>query len=111
MIRVLVVDDSAFMRKMISDFLTEEKQIEVIGTARNGEEALKKIELLKPDVITLDVEMPVMNGTDTLRKIIEIYNLPVIMVSSQTEKVKSAQLIVWRSVPLTLSQSHQAQYL
>lgn len=47
MIRVLVVDDSAFMRKMISDFLTEEKQIEVIGTARNGEEALKKIELLK----------------------------------------------------------------
>lgn len=68
MIRVLVVDDSAFMRKMISDFLTEEKQIEVIGTARNGEEALKKIELLKPDVITLDVEMPVMNGTDTDRK-------------------------------------------
>lgn len=92
MIRVLVVDDSAFMRKMISDFLTEEKQIEVIGTARNGEEALKKIELLKPDVITLDVEMPVMNGTDTLRKIIEIYNLPVIMVSSQTEKGKECTI-------------------
>ncbi|MDM5301760.1 protein-glutamate O-methylesterase CheB [Bacillus subtilis] len=92
MIRVLVVDDSAFMRKMISDFLTEEKQIEVIGTARNGEEALKKIELLKPDVITLDVEMPVMNGTDTLRKIIEIYNLPVIMVSSQTEKGKACTI-------------------
>lgn len=92
MIRVLVVDDSAFMRKMISDFLTEEKQIEVIGTARNGEEALKKIELLKPDVITLDIEMPVMNGTDTLRKIIEIYQLPVIMVSSQTQQGKECTI-------------------
>ncbi len=57
MIRVLVVDDSAFMRKMITDFLAAEVQIEVIGTARNGEEALKKIELLKPDVVTLDIEM------------------------------------------------------
>lgn len=92
MIRVLVVDDSAFMRKMISDFLTEEKQIEVIGTARNGEEALKKIELLKPDVITLDIEMPVMNGTDTLRKIIELYQLPVIMVSSQTQQGKECTI-------------------
>ncbi|MFJ9290160.1 protein-glutamate O-methylesterase CheB [Bacillus halotolerans] len=92
MIRVLVVDDSAFMRKMIGDFLTEEKQIEVIGTARNGEEALKKIELLKPDVITLDIEMPVMNGTDTLRKIIELYQLPVIMVSSQTQQGKECTI-------------------
>jgi len=92
LIRVLVVDDSAFMRKMISDFLTEEKQIEVIGTARNGEEALKKIELLKPDVITLDIEMPVMNGTDTLRKIIELYQLPVIMVSSQTQQGKECTI-------------------
>ncbi|MBR7879931.1 MULTISPECIES: protein-glutamate methylesterase/protein-glutamine glutaminase [Bacillus amyloliquefaciens group] len=88
MIRVLVVDDSAFMRKMITDFLAAEVQIEVIGTARNGEEALKKIELLKPDVVTLDIEMPVMNGTDTLRKIISIYKLPVIMVSSQTQQGK-----------------------
>ncbi len=87
-IRVLVVDDSAFMRKMITDFLVAEVQIEVIRTARNGEEALKKIELLKPDVVTLDIEMPVMNGTDTLRKIISIYKLPVIMVSSQTQQGK-----------------------
>lgn len=76
------------MRKMISDFLIEEKQIEVIGIVRNGEEVFKKIELIKLDVIIFDVEMLVMNGIDILCKIIEIYNLLVIMVLSQIEKGK-----------------------
>lgn len=68
MIRVLVVDDSAFMRKLISDFLSAEQEIEVVGTARNGEDALKRIKELNPDVVTLDVEMPVLNGTEALKQ-------------------------------------------
>ncbi|MFY4773905.1 protein-glutamate methylesterase/protein-glutamine glutaminase [Metabacillus sp. RGM 3146] len=83
---VLIVDDSAFMRKLISDFLSEHPLIEVAGTARNGEDALKKIEKLDPDVITLDVEMPVMDGLETLKRIMDLYPRPVIMLSSTTQK-------------------------
>ncbi|BBP89385.1 hypothetical protein BsIDN1_30030 [Bacillus safensis] len=80
MIRVLVVDDSAFMRKLISDFLSAEQEIEVVGTARNGEDALKRIKELNPDVVTLDVEMPVLNGTEALKQILAEHDLAVIMV-------------------------------
>ncbi len=65
-INVLVVDDSAFMRKLISDFLKADPRIEVIGTARNGEDGLKKVRELNPDVVTMDVEMPLLNGLDAL---------------------------------------------
>ncbi|ATA59560.1 Chemotaxis response regulator protein-glutamate methylesterase [Geobacillus stearothermophilus] len=85
-IKVLVVDDSAFMRKWISDFLSEHPRLEVVGTARNGQEALDKIALLRPDVVTLDVEMPVMNGLETLRRIMHKQPLPVVMVSSTTRE-------------------------
>jgi two-component system chemotaxis response regulator CheB len=85
-IRVLVVDDSAFMRKLISDFLCEEEMIEIIGTARNGEDAIKKVEILKPDVVTMDVEMPVMNGLEALKIIMERFPRPVIMLSSTTKE-------------------------
>ncbi|MFJ5963370.1 chemotaxis response regulator protein-glutamate methylesterase [Bacillus sp. NPDC093026] len=88
MIRVLVVDDSAFMRKLISDFLNAEQEIEVVGTARNGEDALKRIKELNPDVVTLDVEMPVLNGTEALKQILAEHDLAVIMVSSQTKQGK-----------------------
>ncbi|MCY7577120.1 chemotaxis response regulator protein-glutamate methylesterase [Bacillus sp. FSL M8-0266] len=88
MIRVLVVDDSAFMRKLISDFLSAEQEIEVVGTARNGEDALKRIKELNPDVVTLDVEMPVLNGTEALKQILAEHDLAVIMVSSQTKQGK-----------------------
>ncbi|GAB6005065.1 chemotaxis response regulator protein-glutamate methylesterase [Geobacillus sp. G4] len=83
-IKVLVVDDSAFMRKWISDFLSEHPRLEVIGTARNGREALEKIAALRPDVVTLDVEMPVMNGLETLQRIMRDHPVPVVMVSSTT---------------------------
>ncbi|MFN2746246.1 MULTISPECIES: protein-glutamate methylesterase/protein-glutamine glutaminase [Bacillus] len=86
MIRVLVVDDSAFMRKMITKFLTTNHQIAVAGTARNGEEALQKIKELRPDVVTLDMEMPVMNGKETLKRIMADDPLPVVMVSSLTQQ-------------------------
>ncbi|MFA9558065.1 chemotaxis response regulator protein-glutamate methylesterase [Evansella sp. AB-rgal1] len=84
MIKVLVVDDSAFMRKVISDLLEEEQDITVVDRARNGEDALKKIKLHHPDVITLDVEMPIMNGIEALQMIMKEVPTPVIMVSSTT---------------------------
>jgi two-component system chemotaxis response regulator CheB len=85
-IRVLVVDDSAFMRKMIPGILRSCKAIEVVGTAMDGLFALKKIEQLKPDVITLDVSMPRMDGIETLRHIVDDFGIPTIMVSSATKK-------------------------
>jgi two-component system chemotaxis response regulator CheB len=83
-IRVLVVDDSAFMRKSISYILESSGEIEVVGTARNGQEGFELVQKLKPDIVTLDVEMPVMNGLDTLKKIMTECPTPVIMLSSLT---------------------------
>ncbi|AZB44841.1 chemotaxis response regulator protein-glutamate methylesterase [Bacillus sp. FJAT-42376] len=84
--KVLIVDDSAFMRKMITDFLHGFRGIEVAGTAKNGSEALEQIKKLSPDVITMDVEMPVMDGMAALKKIMENDPRPVIMLSSTTQK-------------------------
>lgn len=85
-IRVLVVDDSAFMRKMLSDMLSSDKRIDVVGTARNGAICLEKIPKLKPDVITLDIEMPVMDGIETLEHIMEKNPVAVVMVSSISDE-------------------------
>lgn len=85
-IKVLIVDDSAFMRKLINDFLSEHPEIEVIGTARNGEDALKKWRSLRPDVLTLDVEMPIMNGLEVLKVVMKEQPLPVVMLSSTTKE-------------------------
>ncbi len=83
-IRVLVVDDSAFMRKAISMILEEDREIEVIGTARDGLEAIEKVKELKPDLVTLDVEMPRMDGITALKNIMKDTPLPVLMLSSLT---------------------------
>jgi two-component system, chemotaxis family, protein-glutamate methylesterase/glutaminase len=83
-IRVLVVDDSAFMRTALSRMITSETGLEVAGTACNGSEALDKIASLNPDVVTLDVEMPGLNGLQTLRYIMQRFPRPVIMVSAVT---------------------------
>ncbi len=85
-IKVLVVDDSAFMRKAIKEILESDPEIEVIGTARNGKEALEKIKELKPDVVTLDINMPVMDGKEALKRIMEENPLPVVIVSSLTKE-------------------------
>ncbi len=85
-IRVLVVDDSSFMRKVLSDILGADPRMEVVGTARDGEDALRKIEELSPTVITLDVEMPKKDGLATLEEIMKRRPLPVIMVSSLTQE-------------------------
>lgn len=82
--RILVVDDSAFMRKAISMMIEEDPELEVIGTARDGLEAIEKVRELKPDLVTLDVEMPRMDGITALKKIMKENPLPVLMVSSIT---------------------------
>ncbi len=83
-IRVMVVDDSAFMRRVISDILSESEDLHVIATARDGRDALSKLEKLKPDVITLDLEMPVLNGLEVLKEIMSGKPIPVVMLSSHT---------------------------
>lgn len=83
-IKVMIVDDSAFMRKIISDAVNHMDGVNVVGIARNGVEALEKIPILKPDLITLDIEMPKMNGLDALKEIKRKYKVPVIMLSSQS---------------------------
>ncbi|NPA63158.1 MAG: chemotaxis response regulator protein-glutamate methylesterase [Methanococci archaeon] len=85
-IRVLVVDDSAFMRKVISDILNSDPEIEVIGTAKDGVEAVELVQKLEPDVITMDVEMPRMNGLEAVKKIMEIKPTPIVMLSALTKE-------------------------
>lgn len=84
-LKVLVVDDTIFYRKIISDVVSEMPDLEVVGTANNGEIALSRIRTLKPDLITLDVEMPIMNGLQLLEAIIKNQlKVDVIMLSSKT---------------------------
>src|SRR5258705_13042991 len=85
-IRVLVVDDSALMRKLIPAILARDASIEVVGTAIDGDFALKKIEELGPDVVTLDLEMPRMDGMETLRLIMRRAPLPVILFSTHSKE-------------------------
>jgi two-component system chemotaxis response regulator CheB len=91
-IRVLVVDDSALMRKVIPQMLEADSSIEVVGTAMDGTFCLKKIEELQPHVVTLDLQMPGMNGIDTLKEIMRRHPLPVIVVSSHSTEGASVTL-------------------
>lgn len=85
MIRVLVVDDSTFMRHALVSMLEQDPEIKVVDTARDGQDALDKVSRLDIDVITLDVEMPRLDGLETLKQIMKTNPLPVLMVSSLTE--------------------------
>jgi two-component system, chemotaxis family, protein-glutamate methylesterase/glutaminase len=85
-IKVLVVDDSALMRKLIPTILARDSAIEVVGTAMDGAFALKKIEELHPDVVTLDLEMPRMDGMETLRLIMKSAPVPVILFSTHSKE-------------------------
>jgi two-component system chemotaxis response regulator CheB len=77
----MVVDDSALMRRLISDLLESDDGIEVVGTARDGQEAVEKVATLRPDVITLDVEMPRLNGLEALSQIMQQFPTPVVMLT------------------------------
>ena len=83
-IRILVVDDSAFMRKALSIMLESDPDVKVVGTACDGQEGVEKARLLKPDLVTMDIEMPRMDGLTALREIMKSNPLPVMMVSSVT---------------------------
>ena len=85
-VRVLVVDDSAFMRTVLSRMIASEADLEVVATACSGSDALEKIVALNPDVVTLDIEMPGLDGLQTLHYIMNRFPRPVIMVSALTEK-------------------------
>ncbi|MDR2529685.1 MAG: chemotaxis response regulator protein-glutamate methylesterase [Synergistaceae bacterium] len=85
-VKVLIVDDSALMRKLLGDILSSDSRIEVVGTARDGVDALAKARTLSPDVITLDVEMPKKNGLEVLEELLPTHPIPVIMVSTQTRE-------------------------
>ena len=85
-IKVLVVDDSFFMRKLLSDVLNSDPKIKVCGTAKNGEIALKKIHQLKPNVVTLDYQMPQWTGLATLKKIMKKCPVACLMVSAYTKE-------------------------
>ncbi|MFD1705681.1 chemotaxis response regulator protein-glutamate methylesterase [Siminovitchia sediminis] len=96
-VKVLVVDDSIFMRKLLSDIISKDGRLQVVGTAKNGREAIQLTEELKPDVITMDIEMPEMDGLTALRWIMRKFPTPVLMVSSLTEQgayetIKALQL-------------------
>lgn len=92
MIRVVVVDDSAFMRKAIGSMLQNDPEIEVVGTAKNGQEGLDMVRQLNPDVVTMDIEMPVMDGLTALKHIMMESPRPVIMISSLTVEGAEATL-------------------
>jgi len=81
-IRVLVVDDSALVRQLLTHVLTEARHIEVVGTARNGVEAVAAVKLLKPDVVTLDIQMPEMDGLEALKIIVRDSSARVVMLTS-----------------------------
>lgn len=92
-IKVLVVDDSAFMRKVISDMVNSDSSLEVIITAKDGVDAIEKAEKFRPDVITLDIEMPKMDGLQALDKLTHGLKIPVIMFSSLTQEGAQATLL------------------
>ena len=81
---VLVVDDSAFMRRLVSEIVDESGEFRVVGTARNGYDALKQIHALDPDIVTLDVEMPELDGLQALGYIMSETPRPVVMLSAGT---------------------------
>lgn len=85
-VKVLIVDDSSFFRQRINDFLSSDKRLEVIGTASNGREAVELTKQLKPDVVTMDVEMPLLNGIDAVRIIMRDNPTNVLMLSSLTHE-------------------------
>jgi two-component system chemotaxis response regulator CheB len=85
-VRVLIVDDSALMRRLLSDMLGSSTEIEVVGTARDGREAVAQAARLRPDVITLDVEMPEVSGLEALPALLAVHEAPVVMVSALTQE-------------------------
>lgn len=95
--KVLVVDDSTFMRKIISDIINNDPYLQVVDTAKSGKECLDILEKLRPDVITLDIEMPGISGLEVLEQIVKNKNIPVVMISGHNSsgtdnKIKALEI-------------------
>jgi two-component system chemotaxis response regulator CheB len=91
-VRVLVVDDSSFFRRRLTEILNNDKHIEVVGAACDGREAIELVKKLNPDVVTMDIEMPVMDGITAVRKIMQSNPVPILMFSSLTTDGAKATL-------------------
>ena len=91
-VKVLVVDDSSFFRRRVSEILEQDSDIKVIDFAVNGQEAVEKAASLRPDVITMDVEMPVLDGISAVKQIMQATPTPILMFSSLTREGASATL-------------------
>ncbi|QUJ66680.1 chemotaxis response regulator protein-glutamate methylesterase [Photobacterium sp. GJ3] len=91
-VKVLVVDDSSFFRRRVSEIINADPRLEVIGDAVNGKDAVEKVRTLKPDVITMDIEMPVMDGITAVREIMKVNPTPILMFSSLTHEGARATL-------------------
>lgn len=85
-VKVLIVDDSGFFRNRIEEMLRDDPRLQVVGTAINGREAVEQVKRLKPDVVTMDVEMPQMNGIEAVRIIMREAPTNVLMLSSLTHE-------------------------
>lgn len=85
-IKVLIVDDSSFFRRRLSEILIGDPELEIIDTANNGKEAVEKVKRLQPDVVTMDVEMPIMDGISAVREIMAARPTPILMFSSLTQE-------------------------
>src|SRR5215217_9285668 len=84
LIRILIVDDSAFVRKVVREMLSRSPFIDVVGTARDGEEALEMVEQLKPDVVTCDLQMPRLDGVTFVREQMSRRPLPILILSASS---------------------------
>jgi two-component system, chemotaxis family, protein-glutamate methylesterase/glutaminase len=91
LVKVLVVEDSAVVRSFLLHILTSDPEIQVVGTAEDGEKALAAVERTRPDVITMDVHMPKMNGFDATRRIMETRPTPIVIVSGVPDVTEAAQ--------------------
>jgi len=91
-VRVLVVDDSAFFRRRLTEIFAADVHIEVVGTAVDGRQAIEQVKVLKPDVVTMDIEMPVMDGISATRKIMASHPTPILMFSALTTQGAKATL-------------------
>src|SRR3984893_6130981 len=91
MIRVLIVEDSPTVRELLVQILCSDPAIEVVGTAETGEEAIETVERTRPDIITMDVHMPRMNGFDATRRIMETHPTPIVIVSGTTDFTDTAK--------------------
>src|SRR6202158_1461797 len=91
-IRVLIVDDSAFMRKVLETILVTDENVQVVGHAKDGREAVRLSESLKPDVITMDINMPVMDGLQATAEIMTTNPRPIVVVSSESKEGAASTL-------------------